>query len=191
MQWKHASSPPHKKFKAVPSAGKVLHTVVFDVQGPLLVEFLKHRKTINSVVYSETLQRLRRSIKNKRPGLLTEGVVLLHDNVRPHVSRVTHMELFKFKWETLDHPPYSPDMSPCDFYVFGPLKKHLKGKRFHSDDVLKDAVKDWYIETLKDYENKNIIEKVRCPKEPVDKPVFYLPHQPVFREESATTKMRI
>ncbi|XP_035210074.1 uncharacterized protein LOC118184500 [Stegodyphus dumicola] len=48
-----------------------------------------------------------------------------------------------------------------------------------------------YIETLKDYENKNIIEKVRCPKEPVDKPVFYLPHQPVFREESATTKMRI
>ncbi|GFW23868.1 histone-lysine N-methyltransferase SETMAR [Trichonephila clavipes] len=53
------------------------------------------------------------------------------------------MELDKFKWETLDHPPYSPDMSPCDFHVFDPLKKHLKGKRFNSDDVLKDTVKNW------------------------------------------------
>ncbi|GFU14186.1 histone-lysine N-methyltransferase SETMAR [Trichonephila clavipes] len=86
--------------------------------------------------------RLHRSIKNKRPGLLTEGVVLLHDNARPHV-RVTQMELDKFKWETLNHPPIIPHMSPCDFHVFGPLKKHLKGKSFNSDDVLKDTVNDW------------------------------------------------
>ncbi|GFV14565.1 histone-lysine N-methyltransferase SETMAR [Trichonephila clavipes] len=143
MQWKQASSPSSKKFRAGKSAGKVLLTVFFDVQGPLLVEFLEHRKSINSDVYCETLRRLRRSIKNKKPGLLTEGVVLLHDNARPHVSRVTQMELDKFKWETLDHPPYSPDMSPCDFHVFDLLKKHLKGKRFNSDDVFKDTVKDW------------------------------------------------
>ncbi|GFY46252.1 HTH_48 domain-containing protein [Trichonephila inaurata madagascariensis] len=35
-----------------------------------------------------------------------------------------------------------PDMLPFDFHVFGPLKKRLKGKRFNSDDVLKDTVKD-------------------------------------------------
>ncbi|XP_037564471.1 histone-lysine N-methyltransferase SETMAR-like [Dermacentor silvarum] len=140
MQRKHASSPPPKKCKAVASAGKVLLTIFFDVQGPLL-EFLKHR-TINSDLYCETLQSLRRSIKNKRPGLLTEGVVLLHDNVRPQVSRVTHAELAKFKWKQLEHPPYSPDMSPCNFCVVGPLKKHLKGMCFNSDDELKDAVKD-------------------------------------------------
>ncbi|XP_037560729.1 uncharacterized protein LOC119438774 [Dermacentor silvarum] len=40
MQWKHPSSPPPKKCKAVASAGKVLLNVFFDVQGPLLVEFL-------------------------------------------------------------------------------------------------------------------------------------------------------
>ncbi|GFW98758.1 histone-lysine N-methyltransferase SETMAR [Trichonephila clavipes] len=143
MQWKHASSPPPKKFRAMKSAGKVLLTVFFDVQSPLLVEFLEHRKSINPDLYCETLRRLRRSIKNKRPGLLTEGVVLLHDNARSHVSRVTQRKLDKFKWETLNHPLYSPDMSPCDFHVFGPLKKHRKGKRFNSGDVLKDTVKDW------------------------------------------------
>ncbi|GFT81558.1 histone-lysine N-methyltransferase SETMAR [Trichonephila clavipes] len=75
------------------SVGKVLLTVFFDVQSPLLVEFLKHRKSINSDMYCETLRRLSRSIKNKRPGLLTKGVVLFHDNARPHVSIVTQMEL--------------------------------------------------------------------------------------------------
>ncbi|GFV54871.1 histone-lysine N-methyltransferase SETMAR [Trichonephila clavipes] len=57
--------------------------------------------------------------------------------------QVKQMELDRFKWETLGNPPYSSDMSPCNFHVFGPMKKHLKGKRFNSDDVLKDTVKDW------------------------------------------------
>ncbi|GFY03031.1 histone-lysine N-methyltransferase SETMAR [Trichonephila clavipes] len=64
MQWKHALSPPPKKFRAVKSVGKVLLTVFFDVTGPLLVEFLEHSKSINSDVYCETLRCLRRSIKN-------------------------------------------------------------------------------------------------------------------------------
>ncbi|GFY18581.1 putative mariner mos1 transposase [Trichonephila clavipes] len=86
MQWKHASSPPPKKFRAMKSAGKVLLNVFFDVQGPLLVEFFEHRKSINSDVYCETLRSLPRSIKNKRRRLFMKGVVLLHDNARPHVS---------------------------------------------------------------------------------------------------------
>ncbi|GFS90301.1 histone-lysine N-methyltransferase SETMAR [Trichonephila clavipes] len=68
------------------------------------------------------------------------GRPLFHEQ---DLHRVTLIELDKFKWETLDHLPYSSDMSPRDFYVLGPLKKHLKGKRFNSDDVLKDTVKDW------------------------------------------------
>ena len=30
------------------------------------------------------------------------------------------------------HPPYSPDLSPCDYAIFNPLKKALRGKRFTS-----------------------------------------------------------
>jgi hypothetical protein len=28
------------------------------------------------------------------------------------------------------HPPYSPDLAPCDFFLFPRLKSTLKGKRF-------------------------------------------------------------
>jgi len=39
----------------------------------------------------------------------------------------------------LQHPPYSPDLAPCDFWAFPTLKAQLRGKRFASDDVVKNA----------------------------------------------------
>lgn len=40
-------------------------------------------------------------------------------------------------WE---HPRYSPDMLPCDFWAFPVLKKKLKGHVFQSVDDLRTAV---------------------------------------------------
>ncbi|KAA6395731.1 MAG: hypothetical protein EZS28_008743 [Streblomastix strix] len=34
----------------------------------------------------------------------------------------------------IKHPPYSPDLSPCDYYLFGVLKSKLKGMHFTSAD---------------------------------------------------------
>lgn len=73
-------------------------------------------------------------------GLLRNGVVLLHDNDRLHISHETKSLLQKFKWEIVEHPVYSPDLSPYDFHLFSVLKKELKGKHFHSDDEAKNAV---------------------------------------------------
>jgi hypothetical protein len=28
------------------------------------------------------------------------------------------------------HPPYSPDLAPCDFFLFPKMKLKLKGRRF-------------------------------------------------------------
>jgi hypothetical protein len=33
----------------------------------------------------------------------------------------------------LQHPPYSPDFAPCDFWVFPTIKRELPGKKFLSD----------------------------------------------------------
>ncbi len=35
-----------------------------------------------------------------------------------------------------DHPPYSPDLAPCDFFLFPTLKKHLRSRRFGSVQLL-------------------------------------------------------
>jgi hypothetical protein len=44
------------------------------------------------------------------------------------LTDVTTGLLEKFKWDVLDHPPYSPDLAPSDFHLLLHLKKHLFGK---------------------------------------------------------------
>jgi hypothetical protein len=48
------------------------------------------------------------AIHNKMLGMLTYGVVLLQDNVRPHTAARTRALLEHINWELFDHPPYSP-----------------------------------------------------------------------------------
>jgi histone-lysine N-methyltransferase SETMAR len=72
--------------------------------------------------------------------LLTKGVCLLHDNARPHVARQTVALLDQFGWDIITHPPYSPDLAPCDYHLFPKLKEHLAGRRFSDDDEVKVAV---------------------------------------------------
>jgi hypothetical protein len=38
------------------------------------------------------------------------------------------------------HQPYSPDLSPCDFWLFGMLKGILKDREFHSHDEIEEAI---------------------------------------------------
>lgn len=161
MQWKHANSPPPKKFKVQPSAGKVMLTFFFDHEGPLLIEFTEPRVHINANLYNETLNKLHQAIRRKRPGKLSRGVILLHDNARPHVAKVVKENLQRKKWRILEHPPYSPDLSPCDFHIFGPLKKALKGNRFQSDEEVQNAVKEFFEQQPQEFFKQGIHRLVK------------------------------
>jgi hypothetical protein len=85
----HTFTKKPRKFKQTLSARKLLATVFWDTKGVLLVDFMPQGTTITSEVYCETLKKLQRAIQNKRRGMLTSGVVLLHDNMRPHMAAHT------------------------------------------------------------------------------------------------------
>lgn len=142
--WAHTHSP-HKPTKARQdfSGKKLMATVFWDSKGILLVEFMERGATINADSYVETLKNLRRAIQNKRRGLLSSGVIFLHDNARPHSAQKTKALLEQFKWDIFSHPPYSPDLAPSDFHLFMHLKKWLGSQRFEDDGELKDAVSSW------------------------------------------------
>ena len=144
QQCKHLSSPPSKKSKAVhASTSKVMMTFFFDFRGPLLVDVLERGATISAKRSVDTLQKLRCAIKSKRPEMLSDGILLLHDNARPHTANLVRDKLQIFGWETLQHPPYSPDISPCDFHIFGNLKRDIRGHRFHLDEEVQEWVRLW------------------------------------------------
>ncbi|GFS19423.1 histone-lysine N-methyltransferase SETMAR [Elysia marginata] len=113
------------------------------VRGVLLFETLQPGETINAARYCQTLDKLREAIRRKRPGQLTNGVILQHDNATPHTARVTQGWLEKYGWEILPHPPQSPDLAPSDYHLFGPLKRELAGKSFDDDEELVDHVRKW------------------------------------------------
>lgn len=72
--------------------------------------------------------------------MLSKGVSILHDNARSHVARQTVALLQNFGWNIITHPPYSPDLAPSDYHLFPKLKEHLAGRRFCSDEEVKDEV---------------------------------------------------
>jgi histone-lysine N-methyltransferase SETMAR len=50
-----------------------------------------------------------------------------------------------------EHPPYSPDLSPCDFWLFGTLKEKLKDRQLHGVQSLHQAITDlWDEPTFED-----------------------------------------
>ncbi|GBM24269.1 hypothetical protein AVEN_22595-1 [Araneus ventricosus] len=67
--------------------------------------------------------------RRKRPGMLSDGVILLHDNT--HIASKTQKLLQKFKWKVRSHPQYSPDSAP------NLNSKHLSGTRFSSNSDVK------------------------------------------------------
>ncbi|XP_049952649.1 histone-lysine N-methyltransferase SETMAR-like [Schistocerca serialis cubense] len=140
MQWRHSNSPKAKKCKTSISAKKIMASGFWDRQGILLLEFMPPGTTINAAAYCQTLKPLQRAIQNKRRGMLTSGVRLLHDNSRPPLALVTKALLKQFKCDVLDLPPYSPDLAPTDFHVFRYLKSHLGEKSFHDDEEIKDEI---------------------------------------------------
>ena len=56
-----------------------------------------------------------------------------------HTSIAVREFLAQNKITTLPHPPYSPDLAPCDFFLFPKLKTHLKGHNFGKAENVQTA----------------------------------------------------
>ena len=116
-------------------------TVFWDSQSPVLEHYQERGSTINSARYSEMLtDRPKPAIRSKSRGLLSKGAMLLHDNARPHTAVHTAETLRKLKFEVMARPPYSPDLALSNYHLFGPLKEATRGRRFTSDQEMKEAV---------------------------------------------------
>ena len=68
--------------------------------------------------YGEILTNLRQAVKEKRRGILTRGPLSLHSNAPAHMSRVAQAIVKDIGFEQVSCPPYSPDLTPSDFYLF-------------------------------------------------------------------------
>ncbi|UYV63717.1 hypothetical protein LAZ67_2005415 [Cordylochernes scorpioides] len=144
MQWRHSGSPPPKKAKAVPSAGKVMVSVFWDSEGVLLLDFLNKGQTITGNYYAKLMTQLREAIREKRIGKLSRKIVYHQDNAPSHLLLQAMAAIYDSGFEPLPHAPYSPDLAPADFHLFPHLKKSLSVIHFWSDEEVIDAVTSFF-----------------------------------------------
>jgi transposase len=58
---------------------------------------------------------------------------LHHDNAPAHTALSVRKFLATKQINVLEHPAYSPDLAPIDFFLFPKVKEILKGRHF--DDI--------------------------------------------------------
>ena len=94
--------------------------------------------------YASTMVPLRDNIKQKWGGKLSAGVFLLHDNAPTLKSRTSRAAIRERGFVELNHPPYSPDLAPSDYFLFRNLKKFLRERQFPDDNAVKEAVTGYF-----------------------------------------------
>jgi histone-lysine N-methyltransferase SETMAR len=142
--YRHSSSPLLSVAKRGLTPKKRLLITFFGVEGLICTTFLPEGSTMDSKTYIGIIRtRVIRKIREKRPELSIRGGqhfwVLHQDNARPHTSAYTRQWLAANGIPVMEHPPYSPDLAPCDFWLFPNLKKDLRGIVFETEDHLKQA----------------------------------------------------
>ena len=98
-------------------------------------------QTVKKEYYVEVLREFRKRFRRKRPTLFKSGQWHFHqDNAPVHNSILVTDYLTKMGIKTVPHPPYSPDLAPCDFWLFPKLREKLKGCRYEKIKEMKKAV---------------------------------------------------
>jgi len=143
MEWWHSTSPRPKIFRVQKSGGKVLASIFWDQDGILLNDYLPKGQTINTEYYSALLVQLKDILREKCRGLVTKGVLFLHDNAPAHWALATQKKLAYLGFQCLDHPPCFPDLAPSDYHLFSGLKKQLKACHFSSHKEVIAAMETW------------------------------------------------
>lgn len=105
---------------------KTMVTVFFRSSGVVSLSYLDKGKSINNISYVEDcLKPLVTAIEDVRPTLGCKNLKFHHDNARPHVHSSVKTYLKEQNFIIMEHPPYSPDLAPSDFWLFDYIKKRL------------------------------------------------------------------
>ena len=140
-QSKHHGSPRPKKARQSKSTYKLLMIPFFWQHWHDLHALGSCWTTVNKEYYVEVLREFRKRFRRKRLALFKLGQWHFHRyNTPVHNSILVKDYLTKMGIKTVPQPPDSPDLAPCDFWLFSKLKEKLRGCRYETIELMKEAV---------------------------------------------------
>jgi len=115
--------------------------VFSDSRGIVYKEFVPPGQAVNHAIYKDVLERLRKRVQRVRRDIADDWV-LQHGNAPAYTVLSIRELLARKNIPVLPHPPYSPDLAPCDFYLFPKLKSKLKGHHFGTMENIQKIIAD-------------------------------------------------
>jgi histone-lysine N-methyltransferase SETMAR len=130
MCWVGEGQNPKTVVKRGRFEKKNMFCIFFRASGPVLSHCVKLQRSITSDYYIENcLEPIVKAMKKQRKKCGAKNLKLLHDNARPHTTQDVTTYLNDEKISIIRHPPYSPDLAPCDFWLFDEIKGRLRDAR--------------------------------------------------------------
>jgi len=140
-EWVGENSPRSQKWRFQKLKVKTMLIVFFYYEGIVHREFIPEGSKVNGAFYQSVLDHLCKKIARVRLSLWKDrSFFLLHDNVTAHSAAINTQFLARKMVLVLSHFPYSPDLSPLDYFMFPKLKMELKGDRFASIEEIFEVV---------------------------------------------------
>ena len=155
--WVKKGDPPPTVTRQSRYAARTLFSIFFKSNGPVLIHRLERGETVDHDYYIDNcLRPLVDELKRQRPSYGTRGIKLHHDNGRPHIHEETCAYLRSEGLTVIPHPAYSPDLAPCDFWLFDFIKDNLAD--YNDSQSLHDAIVN-FMYSINNEEYKKTFEK--------------------------------
>lgn len=136
--WVFEDDPTPTMVKRQRALKKVMYAVFFRSTGLVKAIKLEGQKTVTANWYTtKCLPEILQEVN-------VRGLMLHHDNASSHTAGLTVEFLKQKQIKVIEHPPYSPDLAMCDFWLFFNLKKNLRGRRFHSEEEIDVAINAFF-----------------------------------------------
>lgn len=155
--WVYKGQSPGTVVRREQYEPKVLYSLFFRSNGGVFVHALDKGQKLDRYYYIENcLRPVIKEMRQERPKSGTHGLKLLHDNAKPHSAKEVKDYLKQEGINLVPHPPYSPDLSPSDFWLIDYIKRNLEDQT--SEKRLFDAVTNLVFSTPKE-EYKKAFER--------------------------------
>ena len=139
-QWSKSPSEVRRNVNRTVKSQKVMVTIFWSVNGFHVIEVLPEGHTFDSEYFISLVKMLKKRIFPPKSKRWSKKIYLHLDNAPVHRSRATTTTAQKIGFCMLRHPPYSPDIAPSDFFLFGYIKEKLKNCHYGSTDRLMTAI---------------------------------------------------
>jgi histone-lysine N-methyltransferase SETMAR len=137
MQWLPKGQPGPVKAKVHATRTRQMVLLFFYSKGLIYTNYVPRGTTVNANYIIEALGTFMKILRNKRPQIVARDWLFHWDNAPVHTAAKVTDWLVARAIKLIEHPPYSPDLAPADYFLFPRVKRELAGLTLTQDTFKK------------------------------------------------------